>query len=193
MTTAKKVLDKVLAAATALLFAALTLTVLWQVFARQVLNSAPAWTSEAANYLFVWTAMVAIAFVFGERGHMAVLFAAERLPLAARKGVAVFVQLCVIAFCALVMVWGGTRSAGNAWLQNSIALPTTIGPMYLIMPIAGVCIIFYAVCHLLEDLRGEGPLTIDDPLAEAPLPTADLDAETATAVADAEGEQERGR
>ena len=165
MTTAKKILDKLLAALTAILFGALTLTVVWQVFARQVLQSAPAWTSEAANYLFVWTSMIAIAFVFGERGHMAVLFLAERFPRIVRKGIALFVQLAVISFAALVMIWGGSRSAANAWLQNSIALPVTIGPMYTVMPVAGACIIFYAIYQIIEDLRGEGPLTVADPSA----------------------------
>lgn len=163
MTTVKKGLDKVLAALTAILFAALTLTVIWQVFSRQVLRSAPAWTSEAANYLFVWTSMIAIAFVFGERGHMAVVFLAERFPRKARIALAVVVQACIIAFAALVMIWGGARSAENAWLQNSIALPITIGPMYTVMPIAGVFIIFYAVYHITEDLKGKGPLTVEDP------------------------------
>lgn len=167
MTTAKKLLDKILATLTAILFGALTFTVVWQVFSRQVLQSAPAWTGEAANYLFVWTSMIAIAFVFGERGHMAVLFLAERFPRPVRYAVAIFVQLCVIAFAAVVMIWGGARSAENAWLQNSIALPITIGPMYTVMPIAGICIIFYAIHQLFEDLRGEGPLTVVDPLAEA--------------------------
>lgn len=167
METVKKIVDKVLAALTAILFAALTLTVVWQVFARQVLSSAPAWTGEAASYLFVWTSMIAIAYVFGERGHMAVLFVVERFPKALRYGVAVFVQLAVIAFAAIVMIWGGSRAAQNAWLQNSIALPTTIGPMYTIMPVAGAFIIFYAIYDLIEDLKGKGPLTEDSGMTAA--------------------------
>ncbi len=163
MTAVKKAVDKLLAVLVAVLFGVLTLVVVWQVFARQVLKSAPAWTGEAANYLFVWTSMIGIAFVFGERGHMAVTFIAERVPKAARYVTAVLIQLIIIGFAVLVLILGGWRSAENAWLQNSVSLPLNIGWTYVVMPIAGVFIVFYAIIHIIEDLQGRGPLTVDDP------------------------------
>ncbi|MHA6511823.1 TRAP transporter small permease [Tessaracoccus sp. Z1128] len=165
MTAVKKGIDRLLAVLVALLFAVLTLVVVWQVFARQVLKSAPAWTGEAANYLFVWTSLIGIAFVFGERGHMAVTFVAERVPKPVRYVTAVVIQLIIIGFAVLVLILGGWESAMNAWLQNSVSLPVNIGWMYLMMPVAGLFIVFYALNHILEDLRGEGPLTVEDPTA----------------------------
>ncbi|NLE99117.1 MAG: hypothetical protein GX596_14190, partial [Propionibacterium sp.] len=61
------------------------------------------------------------------------------------------------------LIIGGWRSAMNAWLQNSVSLPVNIGWMYLIMPVAGIFIIFHAVTHIIEDMQGRGPLTVDDP------------------------------
>ncbi|MDO5672994.1 MAG: TRAP transporter small permease [Actinomycetaceae bacterium] len=178
MSAIKLFLAKVLTVLTASLFALLTIVVVWQVFARQVLNQAPAWTQELSQYLFVWTSMIGIALVFGERGHMAVAFAVERLPRNLRKIIAVFIQICIFVFAVVLMGLGGYRAAMNAWLQNSVALPTNIGPVYLIMPVAGAFIAFFALVNALEDLRGTGPLTVEDPTEDPEITKALADADT---------------
>jgi len=55
----------------------------------------------------------------------------------------------------VVLVWGGWRAAMGGWNQNLTALPTTIGPMYLVMPITGVIITLYAIYHVIAVLRRE--------------------------------------
>jgi TRAP-type C4-dicarboxylate transport system permease small subunit len=150
--------------ATAVLFSVMVLAAVWQVFSREVLQSPSAFTEELAKYTFVWTSLIAAALVFGERGHIAVTFVVERMPRAARKVVAVFVQLVILLFAVVVMIVGGVYAAQNTWMQQLTALPGTIGMAYLVLPISGVFITFYAIYHLLEDLRGEGPLTT--PVAE---------------------------
>lgn len=150
----KKGLDQVLKGATVVLFAVLVVIVVWQVFSRQVLDSPSAWTEEAARYTFVWTGLFATALVFSERGHIAVDFVVTKFAEAARKVVAVLVQLAIVLFAGAVLVYGGIRAADGAWGQSLSALPTQVGVMYLVMPITGVLIAFYAVYHLLAVLRG---------------------------------------
>lgn len=155
METIKKGLDQVLRLASVVLFALLVLVVVWQVFSRQVLDSPSAWTEELARYTFVWVGLFATALVFSERGHIAVDFVVKKFSESQQKVVAVCVQVAIIFFAVVVLVYGGIRAADGAWNQQLSALPTQVGVMYLAMPITGAMIAFYAVYHLIAVLRGE--------------------------------------
>ncbi|MGO3210272.1 TRAP transporter small permease [Brachybacterium sp. AOP42-C2-15] len=152
-------LNRSLRVATALLFTIMVLAVVWQVFTREVIQSPAAWTEELAKYVFVWTSLVGAALVFSERGHIAVTFVVERLPRPVRMGVAVLIQLVILFFALAILVYGGVLAAQNTWSQQLTALPGTIGQAYLVLPITGVIISLIAVLHIVEDLRGTGPLT----------------------------------
>lgn len=183
MHAAKNALDKVLQVLTAVAFGTLVLVVAWQVFTRLVLHNPSTWSEEFAKYLFVWVSLIAAALVFGERGHIAVTFVVDKFPRSVRKIIAVLIQLTILAFALFVLIWGGIGAADNTWLQNLTALPLQIGHMYIVMPIVGVAVAFYSVFNMWEDIRGEGPLTVED--------TSDsLDEETAAALAKAAEVQE---
>lgn len=155
MLVVKKFLDRVLAAACVALFAVLVLTVSWQVFSRQVLNAPSNWSEQLAKYVFVWLGMFGAALVFSERGHIAVDFLIRKCPAGVQRVAAVIVQLAVIAFAALALVWGGSRMVLLTWDQSLTVLPAQVGPFHLVMPITGVIIILYAVHHLVSVLRRE--------------------------------------
>lgn len=155
MEAIRRGLDRVLQIASVVLFALLVVVVVWQVFTRQVLNSPSAWTEELARYTFVWVGLFATALVFSERGHIAVDFVVRKFSPATQKVVAVVVQLAIISFAVVVLVYGGLRAANGAWNQSLSALPTQVGVMYLAMPICGALIAFYAVYHLQAVLRDE--------------------------------------
>ena len=148
MDSAKKVLDRVLYWITVVLFALLVVVVVWQIFSRQVLHDPSTWTEEGARMTFVWLGLFASAFVFGERGHIAVEFVVRKLPVGGERVVSVLVQRVVLAFAVIVLVWGGWRASQNAWLQNLSALPFTLGQMYLALPISGALIAFYSLYYI---------------------------------------------
>lgn len=154
MTAVKNALDRALTWACVVLFAVLVVDVAWQVFARQVLDSPSGWSEELAKYLFIWLGLFGAALVFGERGHIAVDFAVKNLPERAKVVVAVIVQLAILAFTVLVLIWGGYRVVELAWDQNLTGLPVNVGPLYLALPISGVLIAFYTVYHLVRILTG---------------------------------------
>lgn len=149
------VMDRVIAAVCVVVFALLVLTVVWQVFSRQVLNAPSTWSEELARYEFVWLGLFAAALVFSERGHIAVDAAVRKLRPAARRVVAALVQVAVIVFALAGLVWGGLRAAAGAWDQQLTALPTQLGVMYLALPVSGLIIAFYAVTHLTAVLQGD--------------------------------------
>ncbi|GMA33390.1 TRAP transporter small permease [Litorihabitans aurantiacus] len=158
MDSVKKALDRALYWIVVVLFAMLVLIVVWQIVSRQVLGAPASWTDEGARLTFVWLGLFAAAFVFGERGHIAVEFVARKLPGRSERALAVVVQLITLAFTVVVLIWGGGRAASNAWLQNLSALPFTLGQMYLALPVAGTLIAFYSLYYVAGLLRGtHGP------------------------------------
>lgn len=164
MTAAKNALDRVLTWACVVLFAALVVDVAWQVFARQVLNQPSGWSEELAKYLFIWLGLFGAALVFGERGHIAVDFAVRKLPRGLQTVLAVVVQLSILVFTGLVLIWGGLSVVELAWNQNLTGLPVNVGPLYLALPISGVLIALYTIYHLVRILTGaERPVEDAEP------------------------------
>ncbi|PFG34219.1 TRAP transporter small permease [Sanguibacter antarcticus] len=154
MKTVKTALDSALAWFCVTLFAVLVVDVAWQVFARQVLDSPSGWSEELAKYVFIWLGLFGSALVFGERGHILVDFAVDKLPPRVRWVVAILMQLMIFAFAALVLVYGGWSVSQLAWEQSLAGLPVRVGPLYLALPISGVLICFYTVYHLVAILVG---------------------------------------
>lgn len=168
MTAARKALDRALSGACVVLFTLLVLVVVWQVITRQILHSPSAWTDEVSRYLFVWVGFFATALVFSERGHLAVDVLARLLPAPGRRVLGVVIQLAVIVFALLLLVYGGIRALSGAWGQHLQSIPFTLGQMYVVMPITGVLIAFYALTDLVGIARG----TVD-PFPEDADPDAD--------------------
>ena len=154
------------------LFVVLVLVVIWQVFTRQVLQSPSGWTTTVSQYLFIWLVLFSVAMVFGERGHVAVDFFARLMPRPAQRVTSVLVELSVLAFALLGLVWGGIRGMSISFDQAIPGLPVTVGQMYLALPIAGVLIALFALEDLVRAARGEDMLAGDDALTEAALRTA---------------------
>ncbi|WP_309067490.1 TRAP transporter small permease [Microbacterium sp.] len=152
MTIVRRWLDRILRALCILLFAALVLLVVWQVFTRLVLGQPSAWSEEAARYTFVWASMIGIAIAVGEKADVVMDFLVEKLPRAAQRVVDIVAYLSVLAFAAYVMVYGGIKQAALAWQQTNPLLPFTQGQLYLALPISGALLIFYLILHIAHAL-----------------------------------------
>ncbi|GAA1749753.1 TRAP transporter small permease [Agromyces humatus] len=163
----RRILDRVLAVLCIIAFVALVAIVSWQVFTREILNNSAPWTEEAARYTFIVLAVLAAAYVFSERGHIAVEMLVEKLPLGVQKVMGIVIELIVMIFILLVFIIGGSRVAENAWNQDIATLPLSVGQVYLVLPIAGVIILFFSLAHIIGILAG----------AEKPVPEFDENAE----------------
>lgn len=147
-------LNRILQVLSAILFTLLVLATTWQVFSRLVLNSPVTWSEELAKMLFVWLSFLGAALVYGERGHMAVEYVARKFDEKKERGFAIWTHVVSLVFALIALVWGGWNAAMNAWSQNLTALPINIGSVYLVMPIAGVAIVLYAIYHIIEISAG---------------------------------------
>jgi TRAP-type C4-dicarboxylate transport system permease small subunit len=167
MTTVKNGVDKVLTWVCVVLFSALVLVVMWQVVSRQILDSPSAWSEELAKYLFIWLGLFGAALVFGERGHVAVDLLVQRSPRTVQLVLMVLVQIAILAFAVLGLVWGGVRVSALAWDQNLTGLPFNVGWLYTALPISGALTVLYTAYHLVRIVTGaEAPV---DPDAERDL------------------------
>jgi TRAP-type C4-dicarboxylate transport system permease small subunit len=164
----RRIIDRVLAALCIIAFVGLVVVVSWQVFTREILNNSAPWTQEAATYAFVVLAVLAAAYVFSERGHIAVEILIEKLPQRVQTVMGVVIELLVMFFIVMVFIVGGSRVAENAWNQDISTLPLSVGQVYLVLPIAGFIILFYSVAHVIGILAGvEKPVPEFDENAEA--------------------------
>lgn len=168
MSTLRHALLRILRIVCIALFAILVLVVVWQVFTRQVLNSPSQWTTIAAQYMFVWLTLFAMTLVFGERGHIAVDVFSRLFPPKVQTVLAVLVQLSIVAFAALILVWGGVRGASMSWSQVVPSFALTVGQSYVAMPIAGVLIALFALADTGRILQGKDiePVATDEDVAD---------------------------
>lgn len=174
-------LRKLLGWICAILFAALVVIVVWQVFTRQVLNNPAAWSEEASRMVFVWLGLFAAALVFAERGHISVDFVARKFGPGGQKAIAIVVQVLIIVFSLWLLVYGGIVAGAGAFNQHLAALRAlTLGQMYMVMPITGVIITLFALENLIDIARGTEsafPSTDEEDLvtqleAEGSIPSA---------------------
>ena len=162
------------------IFAVLVLVVLWQVIARQVLGQPSTWSTTVAQYMLVWLTLFSMAFVFAERGHVAVDIVSRLAPPAVQKILAVLVEVAIGLFAGLGLVWGGIRGVGLTWTQTIPGLPVTIGHMYLALPVCGVIVVVVAIMDLI-DASKYGVLASLEPQASDGIPAPAIPRQSADA------------
>ncbi len=165
-------IDQLLGGFVALAMALAVVTVLWQVFTRYVLGDPSSFTDELVRYLLIWIGMLGAAYAAGQRLHLAIDLLPSRLEGRSRHLLDLAVQALIFAFAAAVMVLGGldlvrlTLALG----QTSAALGVPLGWVYLVLPLAGLLLMFYSAVFAAERvhlLRGGSPrLDLDRPAGE---------------------------
>lgn len=131
-------------------FALLVLDVLWGVASRYVLGHQSRWTEELALFLLIWVSMLGAAVVYEEKAHLGVDYFVGKLDVYAQRWASLMVDLIVMAFSLLVLVYGGwvlvveTLKAG----QVSTALGIPMGYVYMAVPISGVFFVLFGLGHM---------------------------------------------
>lgn len=132
----------------------MTLIIGWQVFARYVLNSAPAWTEQAALYLMLWFILFAAAAGVREGFHIRISILQDSLNGRASTILKVACHLIVLIFGAF-MAWSGLGLVAETWEHDIPTLGLPRGSAYIPIVGAGVLIVFFALEQILADLRSE--------------------------------------
>lgn len=114
------VLDRVLL----VLFSVMVVAIVYQVFARYVLNSPTVWSEELARFLMVAITMLGSALVVGRKGHVAVTVFVEMLPEPLQRIVAAIRDLLVVTMGGVLAYYGyGFAIAGGRRTSSGLDVP----------------------------------------------------------------------
>lgn len=156
MNKVRKIIDKVLEAASILILGIMTVLVVYQVVTRYIFNSPSSWSEAVVTYGFIWLAMLCGAYVFGKRDHMAMTFILDKFQGKGKVIVEMINELLILMFAVGVLLVGGYFGALKQMTQADSILPISMGVIYVAIPIAGICMLFYFVCNewdLIQKLK----------------------------------------
>jgi TRAP-type C4-dicarboxylate transport system permease small subunit len=163
--------DAALRAALILIGIGMVACVSWQVASRYLFDAPSVMTDEIGRFLLMWFALLAAAYVLGQRRHLAIsLFG--HLPVGpARRTLAVGLTLVIAAFVLAVMIWGGARlvldTLASGQVTPTLRLP--MGAVYAAAPISGALMLLYCL-DILRTALGPQALGPNDPLAPITAP-----------------------
>lgn len=142
----------------------LVINVLWQVFTRFILRDPSSFTEELARYLLIWVGLLGAAYAAGQRMHLALGILPAKLKGRNRRALHLFIEGATFLFAFLVLVVGGARLVWITFIldQTSAALQLPIAFVYLVAPISGLLIMFYAVHSMLTPPRSASLSSISE-------------------------------
>jgi TRAP-type C4-dicarboxylate transport system permease small subunit len=151
----KKRIDKLLELALIFLMGANVLNVLWQVFTRFVLKDPSSFTEELARFLLIWVGLLGASYAAGKKMHLAIDVILQSLKNKKKTMVEIIIQTMIFLFSFFVMVAGGLRLVSITLTLNQIsaALRIKLGYVYLVLPLSGLLIMFYAAVFIIERLQ----------------------------------------
>ncbi|MBY5928742.1 MULTISPECIES: TRAP transporter small permease [Halomonas] len=139
-----------------ILLAALVITVWVGILARYVLPWNLTFTEELARYLMIWVALLAISIGICRRQHVGMLVLFDRLPLSAKRFLALAFDLVGIAFFAVMFVYSLTY-VERGFSQSTMIFGVAKGYPYLIIPIASGVACLQLALAAIRDLQRSAP------------------------------------
>lgn len=151
MNKLRNTINKIVEVFSVVLIAVMVLLVLWQVFARYILNNPSTFSETLTKYLFVWLVLVTSTYAYGSREHMRIEVLNNRLKGSALKAVNIAIECITIVFSAAIMVFGGAVITAMQMVQIDASLHIPMGIVYSIIPICGVITVFYCICNIVAE------------------------------------------
>ena len=143
------VLFRALVVLASLSLAVLSVLVIYSVVMRYVFSDAPDFVEPIALLLVIVIAMFGAALKVREGGHIGLDSLVKKLPPKGQIAMAVFQQLCVMAFSVAVCFGAATMATTTFDDQIPIlGLPEAI--RYAIPFLASACTILFSIEHLLD-------------------------------------------
>lgn len=142
-----------------LFFIVLIGVVLIQVFGRTPLFRGPIWTEEAARWLWVWMAFIAIAEVERQDAQLKMAFLADMLPPGVRRGLYTVIDVVYLGIMGH-LCWIGYKTVLRTWSNISVSLPTTDALLYASAFVATFLILHRIARRLMgrkDDVAGRSP------------------------------------
>ena len=136
-----RAVDRAVEGAVALIFAAMCLVGLLQVFNRFVLNKSLSWSEEFQIFSHVWIVFLAIPIAYRRGAHLSMDSLKSLFPAAIQKAFDLFIELLWIWF-AVSLAWLAWRVSEVAKLQSSPGLDLPMNWVYYSMVAGGLYLLF---------------------------------------------------
>jgi TRAP-type C4-dicarboxylate transport system permease small subunit len=128
------VLERVLDAIVGAMILVMATAIIWQVFARYVLDAAPGWSEELSRYMMMWVTLLGGAAVLRSGGHIAVTALFDWLPRRTHPALLALRDIAMLAALA-VLVWHGWGYAAINAVQESPAMEIRKSIIYAALPL----------------------------------------------------------
>lgn len=155
----RKIIDFILSRLVILVMAVLVTDVLLQVVAGIFISGSNpfSFTDELAEFLLIWVGLLGAAYVTGQKQHLAIELINNSLSERNLIRMKLFINLLIIIFALLVLLTGGIRFVIiNIRLEQlSAAMQLPMWYVYLVLPLSGLFIIFYAMDDIVNLLSVE--------------------------------------
>ena len=151
----KLAVDRVIALLSVALMLALVICVVWQVFSRYVLSQPSTLTDELARFLMIWTGLSGAAYTVGAQRHLSIDLFTQVLNERRQCLLAVVINLLILGFAGSVIVTGGLKLIDKtlATSQVSAAMQIPMGYVYIILPLSGLMMMFYALYFINQHIQ----------------------------------------
>ena len=149
----RNVMNKVIRIVCILLFAFMVIIGTSQILVRYIFNNPSTVSEELLTYSFTWMSLFAAAYVFGKREHMRMGFLADKLNKKKLTILNAIIEIIIIAFALIVMVYGGISITSLSMTQKTASLGIPMGYVYIVIPITGVVIAVYGVLNVICLIR----------------------------------------
>lgn len=146
----KKAMDKILEIFCIVIFSAMVIATTYQVVVRYVFNRPSAYSETITRYLFVWLILYSAAYVFGKKEHIYIGAVKHKFKGNAQKTLDIIIELIIILFSSLVLVYGGLKVSSMNMLQLDSILGIPTGWVYSCIPISGIITIFYSIYNIIN-------------------------------------------
>ncbi len=145
MKNIRKQVDILVGKVLVVIFTAMVINVLWQVFTRFFTTSPSAFTDELARYLMIWLGILGGAYVAGRNEHVAIDVFKKKFNPIIQQRLNVLITLLILGFALFALVIGGGRLVFITYTlqQFSPALKIPLAAVYAVVPLSGLLIIFY--------------------------------------------------
>lgn len=101
-------------------------------------------------------ALLSTALVFGKRDHMRMGFLADKVTGQKKKVLEIAIELLIILFALVVMVYGGISIMKLTMTQITASLGVSMGLIYTIIPLSGILIVIYGIMNIIDLAKGKG-------------------------------------
>lgn len=153
----RNAIDNLLGTLVTIFMGILVLNVLWQVASRFIVGHPSSFTDELAGYLLIWVGLLGAAYVTGQRQHLAIDLISRKMSEKGQHRLQIFINSLITLFAIVVLIIGGSNLVFITFYLNQIssALQIPIGYVYLVLPISGLFIIYYAVSDIFSTIASK--------------------------------------